>query len=91
MDPLQVIEKFGADALRCSLIIGSTPGNQVNYSDQKADYYFRFANKLWNAVRFVYTKIFDENSDAIQLDLEAIKEDVEKHMDKMNHFDKWML
>ncbi len=91
MDPLEVIEKFGADALRCSLIIGSTPGNSINYSDQKADYYYRFANKLWNAVRFVHTNIFKEGDDAIHLDLEAIKQDITDHMDKLNHFDKWMI
>ena len=90
-DPISVIEKFGADALRCALIIGSTPGNDVNYSEQKVDYYYRFANKLWNAVRFVYTKIFDENESDIHLDLDAIKGDIETHMEKLNHFDKWML
>ena len=58
VDPLSVIEKYGADALRCSLIIGSTPGNDVNYSDTKTEYYFRFANKLWNAARFISMKVF---------------------------------
>lgn len=91
MDPLTVIEKFGADALRCSLIIGSTPGNTVNYSDQKADYYYRFANKLWNAVRFVHTNIFKEGDDDVSLDLDAIKGDLEKNMEELNHFDKWLL
>lgn len=90
-DPLEIIEKFGADALRCSLMMGSTPGNPVNFSEQKADYYYRFANKLRNAVRFVYTKISEENGDNVQLDLDAIKEDIEKHMEKLNHFDKRMI
>lgn len=91
MDPLEVIEKYGADALRVGLIVGSTPGNPLNYSDQKVDYYYRFANKLWNAVRYVYTKIFGEEAHDIHLDLETIKEDLTAHMDKLNHFDKWML
>lgn len=91
MDPLEVIEKYGADALRVGLIIGSTPGNPLNYSEQKVDYYYRFANKLWNAVRFVYTKIFGEEAHDIHLDLDTIKEDLTTHMDKLNHFDKWML
>ena len=76
MDPLEVIEKYGADALRVGLIIGSTPGNPLNYSEQKVDYYFRFANKLWNAVRFVHTKIFGEEGSEIHLDLDALKDDL---------------
>lgn len=91
VDPLVIIEKFGADALRCALIMGSTPGNDINFSEQRADYYHRFANKLWNAVRFVSTKIFTEENEAMSLDLVAIQEDLEKHMEKLNHFDKWML
>lgn len=91
VDPLVLIEKFGADALRCALLMGSTPGNDVNYSEQKVDYYYRFANKLWNAVRFVHTNIFKDEETEIHLDLDIIKTDIHENMDKLNHFDKWMI
>lgn len=91
VDPVSVIEKFGADALRCALLMGTTPGNDVNYSEQKVDYYYRFANKLWNAVRFVHTNIFKDEDQDVHLDLDSIKEDIQDYMDKLNHFDKWML
>lgn len=91
VDPLSVIEKYGADALRCSLIIGSTPGNDVNYSEAKTEYYFRFANKLWNASRFISMKVFGEESQDVAIDLDALAEDITINMDKLNHFDQWML
>lgn len=52
-DPLEVIEQYGADALRLALIIGSTPGNDTRFSDEKLLASRNFANKLWNAARFV--------------------------------------
>jgi valyl-tRNA synthetase len=91
VDPVGVIEKYGADALRCSLIIGSTPGNPLNYSDQKTEYYFRFANKLWNAARFINMKVFGEEEQKIHIDLHSIAEDLALNMDKLNHFDQWIL
>ena len=53
IDPLEVIEQYGADALRMMLIIGSTAGNDMRYSDEKVLACRNFANKLWNAARFV--------------------------------------
>mgnify|MGYP000435890827 CR=1 FL=1 len=53
IDPLEVIEQYGADALRMMLIIGSTAGNDMRYSDEKVLACRNFANKLWNASRFV--------------------------------------
>ena len=53
IDPLEVIEQYGADALRMMLIIGSTAGNDMRYSDEKVLAARNFANKLWNASRFV--------------------------------------
>ena len=53
IDPLEVIEQYGADALRMMLIIGSTAGNDMRYSDEKVLSCRNFANKLWNASRFV--------------------------------------
>jgi len=53
VDPLVVIEEHGADALRFALLTGSTPGNDMKLSMQKVEAARNFANKLWNATRFV--------------------------------------
>lgn len=53
IDPLEVIKEYGADALRFALVIGSTPGNDMRFSDEKVRAARNFANKLWNAARFV--------------------------------------
>lgn len=53
IDPIEVIEKFGADTLRFSLITGVTPGNDVRFNWEKVENTRNFANKIWNASRFV--------------------------------------
>jgi valyl-tRNA synthetase len=53
IDPLDMISKYGADATRLSLVIGSTPGNDTKLSEEKVAGYRNFANKLWNIARFV--------------------------------------
>ena len=53
IDPLEVIAQYGADALRFMLLDGSTPGNDMRYSEKKVEAARNFANKLWNATRFV--------------------------------------
>lgn len=53
IDPLDMIKKYGADATRMSLIIGNTPGTDMNLSEDKIKGYKHFANKMWNATRFV--------------------------------------
>ena len=53
IDPLEIIEKYGADALRFALATGNSPGNDIRFSDEKIEAARNFANKLWNAARFV--------------------------------------
>ena len=53
VDPLEVIAKYGADALRYSLLIGNAPGNDMRYIESKVEASRNFANKIWNASRFV--------------------------------------
>ncbi|MBR2292722.1 MAG: valine--tRNA ligase [Clostridia bacterium] len=53
IDPLEIIEKYGADALRYALATGNSPGNDMRFSDEKIEAARNFANKLWNASRFV--------------------------------------
>ncbi len=53
IDPLEVIDKYGADALRFTLITGNAPGNDLRFSEQRIEASRNFANKLWNASRFI--------------------------------------
>ena len=59
VDPLEIIDKYGADALRFSLAIGNSPGNDMRFSDEKVAASRNFANKLWNAARFIHMNIDD--------------------------------
>lgn len=59
IDPLEEIEKYGADALRLTLITGVTPGNDVRYRSEKIEASRNFTNKLWNAARFVLMNLED--------------------------------
>ncbi|MBR6159888.1 MAG: valine--tRNA ligase, partial [Lachnospiraceae bacterium] len=53
VDPLEVIEKYGADALRFTLVTGNAPGNDMRYTDERVEASRNFANKVWNASRFM--------------------------------------
>lgn len=53
IDPLDMIEKYGADAVRMALVLGAAPGNDVPFDENKVRGYKHFANKIWNATRFV--------------------------------------
>ena len=53
VDPLEVIDKFGADALRFSLATGNSPGNDMRYIEERVEASRNFANKIWNAARFI--------------------------------------
>ncbi len=57
VDPIDMAEKYGADATRLSLIIGTGPGNDTRVSEDKIRGYKHFANKIWNVTRFVLTSI----------------------------------
>ncbi len=76
VDPLEVIEKYGADALRFSLVMGVSPGNDTRYSEAKVESARNFANKVWNASRFV---------------LMNVTEKVEMQLDMLTTADKWIL
>ena len=62
IDPLEIIEKYGADALRLTLATGNSPGNDMRFSDEKVIASRNFANKLWNAARFILMNL-DENDE----------------------------
>lgn len=60
VDPLEVIDKYGADALRCSLVIGNSTGSDIRYIPDKVEASRNFANKVWNASRFVIMNFKDD-------------------------------
>ena len=62
IDPLEIIEKYGTDALRFSLILGISPGNDIRYMPEKLESASNFANKLWNASKFVLSNLPKEES-----------------------------
>ncbi|WMJ81073.1 valine--tRNA ligase [Clostridium sp. MB40-C1] len=63
VDPLEVIEKYGADALRFMLVTGNAPGNDIRYYEEKVEAARNFANKIWNASRFVMMNLDEDLMD----------------------------
>ena len=62
IDPLEVIDKYGADALRMTLVTGNAPGNDMRFYWERVEASRNFANKVWNASRFIMMNL-DENAD----------------------------
>ena len=80
IDPLEIIDKYGTDALRLSLVMGITPGNDIRYMPEKLESASNFANKLWNAAKFVLMNIDSSNMDNAEIDIS-----------KLEYEDKWIL
>ena len=74
IDPLEIIDQYGADALRFTLATGNSPGNDMRFSDEKVNASRNFANKLWNATRFIMMNLSDE-VDSLALPQELTVED----------------
>lgn len=74
IDPLEIIDQYGADALRFTLATGNAPGNDMRFSDDKVKASRNFANKLWNAARFVLMYL-DDNGDYTSLPKDLAVED----------------
>lgn len=77
VDPLEIIDKYGADTLRFMLITGNTPGNDLRFQEERLEAARNFANKIWNASRFVLMNLSDYQSG---------KEEIQ-----LNLADKWIL
>ncbi len=77
IDPLKVIDEYGADALRFALATGNAPGNDMRFSDEKIEAARNFANKLWNASRFVLMNLTESDEELLKLpeDGELLAED----------------
>ena len=70
IDPLEVIDKYGADALRMTLITGNAPGNDMRFYWERVEASRNFANKVWNASRFIMMNL--EQADATEVSLDAL-------------------
>ena len=81
IDPLKVIEEYGADALRFALATGNAPGNDMRFSDEKIESARNFANKLWNASRFVLMNLTESDEELLVMPDEA----------DLSVEDKWIL
>ena len=79
IDPLEIIDKYGADALRFTLATGNSPGNDMRFSNEKVEASRNFANKIWNAARFVLMNL-DESFDPDSIDTSDLCDE-----------DKWVL
>ena len=82
VDPLEIIDNYGADALRYALVMGNSPGNDMRYSDKKVEAARNFANKLWNASRFALMNL---TIDKVQLpDTASLKAEDKWILSKLN-------
>mgnify|MGYP001078340254 CR=1 FL=1 len=90
IDPLEVIDKYGADALRFTLITGNAPGNDMRFYWERVEASRNFANKIWNASRFIMMNI--EKADITGIDA-AMTADVDAAMKQYGFTlaDKWIL
>ena len=77
IDPLEIIEQYGADALRLTLITGNAPGNDMRFYFERVEASRNFANKIWNASRFIMMNMPEEGLKAVAPSLEPV--------------DKWIL
>ncbi len=94
IDPLEVIDKYGADALRLTLITGNAPGNDMRFYWERVESSRNFANKVWNASRFIMMNLGDEqpskpeDADLLPVDkwilskVNTLAKDVTENMDK---------
>ena len=90
IDPLTVIDKYGADSLRMALVYGTSPGSDVKLSEKKIEAMRNFGNKIWNMARFIKMNIefFEKNSKKFTPDQKYIPSDNDdknllKNLDKL--------
>ena len=94
IDPLEIIDQYGADALRFMLTTGITPGNDMRFKTDKLESARNFANKLWNASRFVIMNLQDEDGNFRPMaDTESLTAADLANADKINlkDEDKWII
>ncbi len=75
IDPLEVIDQYGADALRFTLATGNSPGNDMRFSDERVQASRNFCNKIWNASRFIQMNLTIDKDKAVELPADLALED----------------
>ncbi|MCD6554218.1 MAG: valine--tRNA ligase [Anaerolineae bacterium] len=80
-DPLNIVDEYGADALRFTLLTGSSPGNDMKLSLQRVEASRNFANKIWNAARFVVSHMDESVKPGISI----------QNLPEQNPVDKWII
>jgi len=90
IDPIEVIDKYGADALRYSVVSGTTMGNDIRFMPEKLDQASNFANKIWNAAKFVSSNLADEEK-VRAFCYEAFEKEKKYNPDSFRLEDKWIL
>ena len=75
IDPLEVIDQYGADALRFTLATGNSPGNDMRFSDERVQASRNFCNKIWNASRFIQMNLTIDKDKAVELPADLAIED----------------
>lgn len=97
IDPLDMVAKYGADAVRMSLIVGVGPGNDSKIDEQKIKAYKLFSNKLWNIARFIFEntsgesiepdfKAYSEIDERLRTERHALMEEITKEMDEYKFY-----
>ncbi len=95
IDPIDVIKEYGADALRMSLVVGTSPGNDMKLSREKIKAYKHFANKLWNITRFILSATTDapKNEPVLSAadrellnELDAVLKDITREIEEFHFY-----
>ena len=91
IDPIEIIDEYGADSLRFAVISGTTMGNDIRYMPEKLEQASNFANKIWNATKFIRNNdVKDEN--IITFHTEVFDKETGKYKEELLHLeDKWII
>ncbi len=90
IDPLDIIDEYGTDSLRFSLLSGTTMGNDIRFMPEKLDQASNFANKIWNAARFITMNLADDDK-VREFCYEVFEKEHKYNPDLLKIEDKWIL
>ena len=91
IDPIEIIDKYGADSLRFAVISGTTMGNDIRYMPEKLEQASNFANKIWNATKFIKNHNVNDE-DVIKFKEKVYNDETKRHQEEyLNIEDKWII
>ena len=90
IDPIEIIDEYGADSLRFAVISGTTMGNDIRYMPEKLEQASNFANKIWNAAKFIINSLADEEK-VREFCYEVYEKNKSYNPDLLKIEDKWIL